>query len=310
LATLGPAVAAHELEHVRELLRELAPSPVLQLITEIPATVSYAWSLADGAIVRDQQAIRRWDSFQLSMSVDVTQAPVLETMLQTNGVTVVATFELPDGTRLSTDLDLDLNAIVGPIGKTPAEVARASGGATLTNWIEVGLDVDDLLVVDDGAAPGQASIATIAVQKTLAPGESVTVTGDMPAAARLVPVATPKQSAATLEEIRSFVEDVLTELAFINLVAFDNHNLSAIAIAARLKQTSDEYHVALQASDSVQVVPIVLPLTRYLAHPTLELQASVTRRDGTAQTTAWIDWPLETKGNVVGVSWEFLGLTN
>ena len=310
MATLGPDVAAHDIERVRDLLRELAPAPTLQLLTEIAADLSYTWSVANGEIVKEQRVIRRWDSFQVSMAADLEQVPLLESMLNTNGIAIVATFTLPDASKIATTLDLNLNGVVGPIGRTPIDVARAADGATVVNRIECDVDVDDLLAIDDEAAPGHSAITAVPVERMLAPGESASIQAEIPATARLVLAATPKSSATTLAEIRSFVEDIRTRVAFINLLNFDNHNLAAIAIEARIAQLPESYGTTLGATDTVQTVEMVLPLTRYLAQPVLQFQASVTRRDGSVRQTSWIDWPLDNKGNVVGITWELLGIPN
>ena len=205
---------------------------------------------------------------------------------------------------------MNLNGVVGPLGRTPIDVSRVAGGATVVNRIDCDVDVDDLLAIDDEAAPGDSAITTVPIERTLAPGESATIQAEIPPTARLVPVAAPKSSATTLAEIRSFVEDIYTQVAFINLINFDNHNLAGIAVAARVEQLPETYSTTLGATDSVQVVQMVLPLTRYLSHPVLQFQASVTRRDHSVQQTSWIDWPLENKGNVVGITWELLGIPN
>jgi hypothetical protein len=310
MASLGPDIAAHEVERIRDLLRELSPAPVLEWLTGIAATIDYTWSLPNGEIVKDRAAIRRWDSFQVSMMCDLEQVPLLEAMLNNSGVELVAAFALPDGSSIRTTLDLSLNGIVGPVGRTPIDVTRSPGGATLLNRIDCDVNVDDLLVVDDAAPAGHPAVTTVPVERTLAPGASAEIQASIPASARLVPAAVPAQTGATLAEIRSFVEDIFTQVVFLNLLNFANHNLSSVALEARIVDLPEQYHAALNATDSVAEVQMVLPLTRYLAHPALQFQATLTRHDGSVQTTAWIVWPLNEKGNVVGINWELLGLSN
>jgi hypothetical protein len=223
---------------------------------------------------------------------------------------IAATYTLPDSSVIATTLELNLNSIVGPIGRTPIDVTVIPGGANLVNRIECDVDIDDLMVIDDAADPGHSAITTVPVERSPAPGESVTVHAEIPPAARLVPIATPKSSAATLAEIRSFVEDIYTQIAFINLLNFDNHNLASIAVEAHVMGLPETYNTMMASTDNVQILEMVLPLTRYLSHPVIQFQASITRRDNRVQQTSWIDWSLENKGNVVGITWELLGMPN
>ena len=310
MATLGPDVSPHEIERLRDLLRELSPVPIVEYLTEIAADVSYAWSLPNGDVIRDHQAVRRWDSFQLSLAVDIAQAPLLESIVSTGGIAIAATFVLPDKSSLQTSLGLDLNAVVGP-SSGPAEAGRVADGIRLTNRIEVDIDVDDVLVVDDYAVPGQSSIRTVPAEQTLKPAAAVTIAASVPEGARLVPVATPKRgTAATLAEIRSFVEDIYMQIAFINLINYANHGLNAVAVEARVQNVPGTKTLAVSETQPVGLLEIVLPLTAYLAHPVLQFQVTLTKRDQSVQTSAWIEWPLETKGNVVGLTWELAGVTS
>jgi hypothetical protein len=310
MATLGPDVPPHEIERLRDLLRDLSPMPIVEYLTEIAAEVSYAWSLPNSDVIRDYQAVRLWDSFQLSLAVDITQAPLLESMVSTGGISIAATFVLPDKSSFQTTLGLDLNAIVGP-SSGPAEAGRVADGVRLTNRIEVDIDVDDVLVVDDHAAPGRSSIWTVPVEETLKPAAAITIVAAVPEGARLVPVATPKRgTAATLAEVRSFVEDIYTQIAFVNLINYANHGLAAIVVEARIQKVPGTKTLAVSETQQVGLIEIVLPLTEYLAHPVLQFQVTLTKRDQSVQKSAWIEWPLETKGNVVGLTWELAGVAN
>jgi hypothetical protein len=310
MATLAPDIAPHVHERLRELLRKYSPSPVLNYMTEIEAEVSYAWSISNSTVVRETVMVRRWDSFLATITIDLEQAPLLESMLSSGGISVAATFTLPDKSQLLTSLSLNLNEIVGPNDTGPVEIEASAGGLTLINKIEVDVDVDDILQIDDQAMPGTNSIIPLPVEKTLKRGEPYQYVPPqaLVAQARLVPVAIPKAgSAATLTEIQSFVEDIFTEIAFINLINYANHGLSAITLQSRIKDVDGVYDVATSEQQQVTVIQAVLPLTRYLAHPILEFQATLTEPDGTKKQTAWIPWPLETKGNVVGLTWDILG---
>jgi hypothetical protein len=207
-------------------------------------------------------------------------------------------------------VSLDLNSIVGPADTGPVAVERVGGVLKLTNQINAPVDVDDLLCVNAAPAPGTSSILTLPVEKTLQQDESFEVTPSepIPNDRRIAPVAIPKPgSAETLPEIRSFVEDIYSEVAFTNLINYGNHSLAAIGITARVKDADGTYQIATSEAQPVSVIQIVLPLTKYLANPVLQFQASLTKNDGNVVGTVWIDWPFQSKGSVVALTWELSG---
>jgi len=310
MATLGPDVSASEVERLRELLRKWSPKPVIDILTSLDADTSYTWLLSSATTVRDTQVIRRWDSFQVAFSMDLEQAPIVESMLAASGIQGSVKFTLPDKSSLESNLSLDLNSIVGPADTGPVAVERVGGILKLTNQINAPVDVDDLLCVNDAAVPGTSSILTVPVEKTLQQNESFEVTPSepIPNDRRIVPVAIPKPgSAETLTEIRSFVEDIYAEVAFTNLINYGNHSLAAIGVTARVKDAVGTYQIASSEAQPVSVIQIVLPLTKYLANPVLQFQASLTKNGGNVVETAWIDWPFQSKGNVVALTWELFG---
>ncbi len=308
-ASVGPDLAPHEVERLREVLRGYSPNPRLEYVTEIQADVTFTWSISNTEILRDKQAMRRWDGFQVTLTTDVTQVPLVETMLTSGGISIVAEFLLPDQTRLQSILTLDLNTVVGPFATGPIAARLEGARVELKNRIETETNVDDVLVVDDQAPPGTTSLTTTLVNRSLAPNETVAIQVNVPQHGRVVPVAASRVGQpAALSEIRSFVEDIYSEIAFVNLINYANHGLAAITIEARFRDVPGSHSITLSELEPVSMFELVLPLTKYLAHPVLEFQATVTKSDQSVQTSPWIMWPLETKGNVIGVTWDLLGV--
>jgi hypothetical protein len=179
------------------------------------------------------------------------------------------------------------------------QVTLQGASATLKNRIERAVDVSDLVVE---AADGR--IETVRVDQRLNPDASIDVAVPSDAVHATPIVTLAPGDAATLTEIRSFVEDIHTNVAFVNLIHYANHGLATLSLQARLRGVEGTQTLSLVESEPVDTLDFVLPLTSYLANPVLEFAVTRTMTDGTAFTTAWLPWPLVDRGNVVSLTWE------
>jgi len=224
--------------------------------------------------------------------------PLLSRMIETAGLTGSVSFNLPDGTALESDLRVDLARIVGPAPDGPVGIERHADRLTLANPIERAIDVSEILV---DTADSEARI--VAVDRRLEPGRSIDVEAAVGDAALAIRCA-PAEGAADLTEIRSFVEDVHSNVAFVNLVNYQVHALAALSIEARIRDTEGSQQLLLDENEPVSSLEFVLPLTRYLAKPTLEYAVTKSFTDGTTARTGWLEWSLADDGNVVSLTWE------
>jgi len=298
LASLVPDIAPAKRRALNRSLLTLAQQPIVTLVNEIDATLGYAWPLpADLGI--DVQAAKLFDSFQVTLVTGIDSMPQMQSMLRTSGVIGTVRYQLPDGTALECSLSLDLNRVVGPSPEGPVQVTLQGQSATLKNRIERVVDVSELVVE---AADGR--IDNVRVDQRLAPDASinVAVAADATFAAPVVTLA--PGDAATLTEIRSFVEDIHTNVVFVNLINYANHGLAQLSLQARLRDVEGTQTLSLVESEPVDTLDFVLPLTSYLANPVLEFAVTRTMTDGSAFTTAWLPWPLVDRGNVVSLTWD------
>lgn len=298
MATLEPVLPRFAREELLTKLASHAAAPVVEFVTEIDSELAYSWALS-GAAGIEPKAAKLWDSFQVSLATSLDAAPQLQAMLQTGGVSANVSFTLPDGSLLQTTLELDLADIVGPWTEGPIETTIGGGAAVLRNRIERGVNVSDLLLAGSGAA------SRVPVERLLRPDESVTVPEVSAAAAYPVYTVAPG-SAATLAEIRSFIEDIHTNVVFVNLVNYGNHALKKLELRARLKAVEGTQSLQLSESEPVASVEFVLPLTTYLASRVLEFQVTKVNTSDQAATTPWLEWPLDSRGNVVSLTWELI----
>ncbi len=301
LASLMPDISPAKRRALARSLAALAQQPIVTLINEVDAALEYAWPLPSNIGV-DVRVAKLFDSFQVTLGASIDSMAQLHAMLRTSGVIGTVRYRLSDGSAIECSLELDLNHVVGPHPGGPVEVTMGAGHVTLNNRIERAVDVSDLI------AEGAKGIATVRVEQRLNASASLVV--PLPADATLAtPVITMAPGdAASLTEIRSFVEDIHTNVAFVNLINYANHNLAALSLQARLRGVEGTQTLTLLESAPVDALDFVLPLTTYLENPVLEFAVTRTIIDGAAEpkTTAWIEWPLVERGNVVSLTWELV----
>ena len=251
----------------------------------------------------DVETVKNADSLQVAMTAAMTDALLLESQLKTSGLVGQVTFTLPDGTAVQSTMMLELGNIGGPWDSGPIDVSVQDGSAILTNRIHAAVSVTDLMVYG-----GSGSGTPVPVDATLAEGQAAPQAVTLPdGGGELYPVyAVQPGTNDKLQEIRSFVEDVHTNVMFLNLINYATHNLKTISITAKLKDVDGIYPVAI--GDAISGNPqaqaeMLLPLTNYISQRVLQYQVLKTHGDDSVTTTDWIEWNLEQKGNVVSLQW-------
>jgi hypothetical protein len=305
-ATLQPDVPPHARRALQERLAAEARTPIVEYPTDVAAELEYAWTIGAGIGV-ETKVVREPGAFQITLATDLGGALVLRNLVQTAGVFGSARLKLPDGTALETALAIDLNAITGPWSSGPVEVALAPGKARLTNRIERPVDVSDVSVFHDGKG-----LTRVPVEASVAPGATIEVPiAGSPAEAYAV-YTIPPGAPAVLEEIRSFVEEIHTNVIFVDLINYAEHDLARLQIDAQMKSVPGTRTVPMQGVPPSGSLDFLLPLTTYLASRTLEFRVTKTYRtpgppaSPRAETTAWLSWDLATQGNVVSLTWDMI----
>lgn len=302
MATLQPALPPWIRRDLDARLARMHHSPVLDYVTEVASEVNYTWSLSDGAISIQPAAAKLWDGFQVSVTTDLPGGLQLQAILAHSGLAAQASFRLTDGTMVNTALLLDLGDLTGPWDSGPLVTSVQGSNATLTNRIERGINVSDL-----AAYAADGTLQTVPVDRTLGRDQALTVALPF-AAAEAYPIFTLQPGdPATLTEISSFVEDIHTNVVFVNLINFSNHNLAHLDLRARLKEApGSETPVPISEEQAVGEADFTLPLTTYLGPRTLQFQATRIDRGGAAAASPWLEWDLVSRGNVVSLTWDLV----
>jgi hypothetical protein len=299
-ATLQPDIAPHERRSLRTMLGAHAANPLLEYPTEIAAETSYVWMLGGGANI-EARTLKMPDGFQVTLSTDIPGALLVQSMLQTAGVSGSVTFQLPDGSRFQSLLVVDLRSVVGPWDSGPVTILVNGARARLINRIERPVEVSDLLVFP----PLEGN--EIAVERLLPPGGTHEL--DIPGGASEIYAisALPAVGPVVLEEIRSFVEDIHTSVVFLDLIDHAAHNLRELQIESRLKNVPGLNTLRPSGEPPSATTEFILPLTTYLANRTLQFRVTKTFTASPPHVTPWLDWDLDRSGNVVSLTWELVG---
>lgn len=299
MATLQPSVSAYWRTRLLDYLRaNVHPSPQLEWPTELAVQPVYSWALPSGgpqAGTIDPAVAKTPDGFQVSLATGVDGILQLKAMLEKGGVSGVASFALADGSVLQAALTVDLAKIDGPFVAGPVEVTVAAESAHLVNRIEQPVDVGELV------ATSSSGLLRVPVEQRLAPGAAADVA--VPAGTPGVDVqATTVGGVASLEEVRTFVEDIYVTPVFQASFDFAAQKLASVTVEARIAGTAGSTTGSLTPTQNRAEMSLILPLTTYLAQPTLQFALTRTPTDGPQLTGAWHDWRLDTLGTVIEIN--------
>jgi hypothetical protein len=297
LATLQPDIAVDARIALEGALVSKSPagaSPSILYPTELTYVTSpdFSWVLPAGV---DQPVAQMFpDSFSVSITTGMDDALLLVNLVQTSGITGSVTFTLEDGASVQSGLILDTD-IVGPWEGGPVATEIDDASVKITNKIERPINIFDL-ETRAGGAP-----ATTHVNETLAPGASLTM-----ASSSVIDQAYCTYSIQggniKLEELRIFVEDVSTNVIFINQVNLANHGLTGLKVQARLTNVDHVYDLD-DVSGPSTTLSLSLPITSYLSAQTLQYRITKVSGNGTTSVTAWLEADLS-RSNVVSITWD------
>ncbi len=294
-ATLIADVSPARLSLLRAALVAFSPAGVTPEIfwptdPSVGAATAATWLVPGSA--PPPQSLVVVDGVTVSFTTAGADALLLTAMIGHGGVTGALSFALSDGTRLDSALLLD-GLTAGPPDTGPVTVTIAGATATLTNRTGQPMNVFGLALIGPGGAmPAAAGL-------TLAPGATADV--PIPAGATTALADARPASAASIQELDIFVEDVTQTVQFINQIVFSNHAITTLRVAARIAGTTHEEASDL-AEGAVITLSFTLPITAYLAPRGLEF--AITRTDATGtHTTPWQSRDLTT-GSVVGVTFD------
>jgi hypothetical protein len=255
----------------------------------------YRWTVPTGIDAPVIQMLP--DSFSVGLTASMDNALLLLNLIERSGLNGSVTFAVEDGTTVESALILD-TSVTGPWGTGPVQTKITPDSVTLTNRIERPINVFNLMT-----RKGTDDATVITVNATLATGVSQKVAVPHPVDEAYCTFSVG-DAPMKLDELDIFIEDLTTNVIFVNQVALGDHGLKGLSAQARLKGTTHIYQLN-DVSGASTTLTITLPLTTYLSVQTLEYQITKIANDGSTSSTTWLDADLS-KGNVLSITWDLI----
>jgi hypothetical protein len=301
--TLRPALTPADRSILMDALRsKVHAKPTLEWPTELPVEPELSWALPGGTTQITPSAARTPEGFQVSLGAGLEHILLLRSLVETSGITAGVTFRLADGTTIHSTLLINLAQIDGPWESGAVSAVVEGAVATLANHTERAADIKEVIALSAGAP-----IGTVAVERQLAPQETTSVSG-LPAQADAALVNYQLSSrGGTLEEIRTFVEDLHTNVIFVSAFEMAAEQVHEITVEGRIDGAGDSKTASLKPDAISAEMPFVLPLTCFLSQPTLQYRVTFVGMDGNSRVGAWRDWRLDLQGNVIELKKDAVG---
>lgn len=303
-ASLQPDIPVYERALLLNKLKALSPEPEIYYPTDVPVSSVEANWLLNSSIAphQDMDTINAGGPFiTVNFTVNIVKWPLMQDMLSNGGVSGNIVFTLPDYTNVSSDLILQLNTLRGPWNTGPLSVKESIAKVKLINKINQAVEISDIYRVSG------AILEQMPVEILLEADQEKETEVDWNNDDTFLPVyqylpADP----VTIEESRSFVEDIFQNVAFINLIPLKENGLERINIQCRMENTKQIYRAQVTEGMPVVEIQFILSLTTYIQNKFLEMRFTSIGKGLPELTSSWKKWNLEEEGTTISITSDML----
>lgn len=238
--------------------------------------------------VRSLDSVPVDTGFTVVITTGVPGFLALKTLLTTGSVVGSARYRLPGGIEFASTLRLDLSNVVGP-AEGPVAMVRTGDEITVTNLLGRRVAVHRIVAAGTVAASPEV---------VLAPATSATVALPAGSAEPITVDFSVEPGAESLDETRSYIEDLQLGITFI--ATGDLTSIAGLEIACVFLGHADEVFT-LTAAQRSRERDFVLPLTAYATDPALTFTVTAVGTDGTRTSAPAVTWPVRSRGVLIPI---------
>ena len=293
-AVLQPDIPYYTFLRIREALRGFtAYDPDLQFITSVETEKEFLWTLPESLYLANS-AVVTGNLVSYSLTSTIANALTIINMIKQRGAGIngALEFSLPDGSRFTSLLLVNISDTEGPWMDTPLKAGYDQGSISLENLLGTPVDIAGYYYEKDGKTLfGNLDI-------TLAGHEKCLTTA--PTGENIVPHYHLHPQENTISEIHAYLENINCQILFINTSGKDISSYKEIIILYSLRGDGNAMESIFSPEDSPLEVMLPVPLTSYLGSRDIQYKVRAKKVDGSAAETSWQEASLA-NGNIIDI---------
>lgn len=293
-AILQPDIPYYTFLEIREALREFTVyEPDLQFITSTEAENEFLWTLPESLYLANSAAVTG-NLVSYSLTGTIANALTIINMIKQGGagITGVLKFLLPDGSRFTSSLFVNIGGAEGPWMDTPLKISQAPGTIYLENLLRTPVDIAGYYYEQ----AGKISFESL--------NTALESNGKYTAAAQnrenIVPHYRLHPQENNINEIHTYLENINCQILFINTSGKDMGIYKEITILYSLQGDENAMAGIFRPEDSPLEVMLPIPLTSYLGQRTIRYKIRAKKDNSSPTETSWQEVSL-TNGNIIDI---------
>ncbi len=302
--TLQPDIPYYKLQKLKQELSALHYNPVIEYPNELVLNNHQVSWVVDNQIEIEEPITDLVNAdgpfISALFKMNIANWFLLRRVIETIGLKGTLKVTLEDGMQFESNLNIKTDAIRGPWMEGPIKSENQGTIQKIKNMLEHDLELLKITGTNDQGHPAEEII------EDLIPSEAeYTLQQKINNPAIIYEI--PEGVTTTIEETRSFIEEVETNLIFTLLTYLQDHLLVRIHVEAKILGVDQVELIQLTQEMATKSVTFLLPVTMNLEE--LILQLTIVKEDVNGQLTPV---PLQTinlnSTTIIGINSTMLGL--
>jgi hypothetical protein len=272
---------------------------VIEFPGEVTEDAAFTLSLLPGTKMNTLNLGR---TVQLTISIDIMQVLTLQAMLKNGSINGNASYTMADKTVYNVNLEPDTANITGPWENGPLEIVKSNGTVKFNNKTEKKIQLEKVIRSDNDSN----DLETLIINKTLLPGESVSVETSN-SNSIFIPDCTAEAKSSDLDESWVFINDLTCQVIFSTPIDFLQRNITGIDVEASIIDGPVKiYSGQLTAADPAFDFESYIPLTKVAGQRMVSYRTRANTTTGSSEFSEWKQWPVKEQGNIINLTSDLL----